>query len=252
MYNLAVFEFIPYTFSLYPLSRSCFSSFTVVHGAAMYKYETGKPKFVRGGCLGFQHTLVDLILNAQATGGEPPPSTMAIPKPSRIGLCRDHIGSVSAGSDSASAETSQYSTPQLLKDMLLEGNTLPNCNYEAKKILCSMRKSLKRCINALSVGNHGIKRKMGHPRRYYGIFQLFQDSSNCLLMQMMKRTLDDMKYDGQLHHVTDQCNGRKLIVCFQLSIVSQETLGLDLLQYDNLSTNSVGDLQPASLAVHKV
>jgi len=27
---------------------------------------------------------------------------------------------------------------QLLKDMLLEGNTLPNCSYEAKKILSSM------------------------------------------------------------------------------------------------------------------
>ncbi|RDX90947.1 hypothetical protein CR513_27137, partial [Mucuna pruriens] len=29
-----------------------------------YKSKTGKPKFVRGDCLGFQHTLVDLILNA--------------------------------------------------------------------------------------------------------------------------------------------------------------------------------------------
>jgi len=25
---------------------------------------------------------------------------------------------------------------QLLKDMLSEGNSIPNCNYEAKKILC--------------------------------------------------------------------------------------------------------------------
>ncbi|RDX79039.1 hypothetical protein CR513_40589, partial [Mucuna pruriens] len=40
--------------------------------------KTRKLKSVRGDRLGFQRTLVDLILNAQATGGEPPPSTMAI------------------------------------------------------------------------------------------------------------------------------------------------------------------------------
>ncbi|RDY07194.1 pol, partial [Mucuna pruriens] len=40
-----------------------------------------------------QRTLVELILSAQVNGGEPPPTTM--PSPSRIGLCRDHIGSVS-------------------------------------------------------------------------------------------------------------------------------------------------------------
>ncbi|RDX66588.1 hypothetical protein CR513_54629, partial [Mucuna pruriens] len=40
--------------------------------------ETGKPKSFRGDQLGFQRTLVDLILSAQATGGELPPSTMAI------------------------------------------------------------------------------------------------------------------------------------------------------------------------------
>ncbi|RDX78531.1 hypothetical protein CR513_41181, partial [Mucuna pruriens] len=39
--------------------------------------ETGKPKSIRGDSLGFQFTLVDLILNARAIGGEPPPSTMA-------------------------------------------------------------------------------------------------------------------------------------------------------------------------------
>ncbi|RDX65459.1 hypothetical protein CR513_55883, partial [Mucuna pruriens] len=40
--------------------------------------ETRKSKSVRGDRLRFQRTLVDLILNAQATGGEPPLSTMAI------------------------------------------------------------------------------------------------------------------------------------------------------------------------------
>ncbi|RDX75813.1 hypothetical protein CR513_44270, partial [Mucuna pruriens] len=40
--------------------------------------ETEKPKFARGDRLGFQRTLVELILSVQATGGEPPPSTMAI------------------------------------------------------------------------------------------------------------------------------------------------------------------------------
>ncbi|RDX70124.1 hypothetical protein CR513_50666, partial [Mucuna pruriens] len=40
--------------------------------------ETGKPKSIREDRLGFQCTLVDLILNAQAIGGEPPPSTIAI------------------------------------------------------------------------------------------------------------------------------------------------------------------------------
>jgi len=33
---------------------------------------------------------------------------------------------------------------QLLKDMLSEGNNLPNCNYEAKNILCPMGMELKK------------------------------------------------------------------------------------------------------------
>jgi len=33
---------------------------------------------------------------------------------------------------------------QLLKDMLLEGNTLPNRNYEPKKILCPMGMECKK------------------------------------------------------------------------------------------------------------
>ncbi|RDX65557.1 hypothetical protein CR513_55774, partial [Mucuna pruriens] len=40
--------------------------------------ETEKPKFARGDRLGFQRTLVELILSVQAIGGEPPPSTMTI------------------------------------------------------------------------------------------------------------------------------------------------------------------------------
>jgi len=32
----------------------------------------------------------------------------------------------------------------LLKDMLPEGNTLPNCNYEAQKILCLMGMEYKK------------------------------------------------------------------------------------------------------------
>ncbi|RDX87051.1 hypothetical protein CR513_31531, partial [Mucuna pruriens] len=68
-----------------------------------------------------QHTLVNLILSAQAIGGEPSPSTMAIvPKPSRIDLYRDHLGSVSAENDLAIAEESQYSTPQILQPGQLE------------------------------------------------------------------------------------------------------------------------------------
>ncbi|RDX68295.1 hypothetical protein CR513_52733, partial [Mucuna pruriens] len=40
------------------------------------KSEIEKSKSVNEGCLGFHHSLVDLILKAQANGGEPPPSTM--------------------------------------------------------------------------------------------------------------------------------------------------------------------------------
>ncbi|RDY07550.1 hypothetical protein CR513_08326, partial [Mucuna pruriens] len=43
-----------------------------------YRLETEKLKSSRGDRLGFQHTLVEMILSVQATGGEPPPSTMAI------------------------------------------------------------------------------------------------------------------------------------------------------------------------------
>ncbi|RDX97290.1 hypothetical protein CR513_19948, partial [Mucuna pruriens] len=76
---------IPHTFSLYPLSCSRFSSLwwcTVLQWcfsrSRKYRPKIGKLKTVRGDCLDFQHTLVDLILNPQAIGGEPPPSTMAI------------------------------------------------------------------------------------------------------------------------------------------------------------------------------
>ncbi|RDY08289.1 hypothetical protein CR513_07496, partial [Mucuna pruriens] len=85
MYILGVFEFILYPLSPIPLSCSRFLHLrwcTVLHWcfsrSRKYRPKTEKPKFVRGDRLGFQRTLVDLILNAQAIGGEPPPSTMAI------------------------------------------------------------------------------------------------------------------------------------------------------------------------------
>ncbi|RDX91688.1 hypothetical protein CR513_26291, partial [Mucuna pruriens] len=84
-YNLGVFEFILYALSLHPLSRSRLPPLrwcTVLHWcfsrSRKYMLETQKPKSARGDCLGFQGTLVELILSVQATGGEPPPSTMAI------------------------------------------------------------------------------------------------------------------------------------------------------------------------------
>ncbi|RDY03912.1 hypothetical protein CR513_12440, partial [Mucuna pruriens] len=42
-------------------------------------------------------------------------SQLELPKPSRISLCLNHIGSVSPESNSASAKMSQYSTPQILR-----------------------------------------------------------------------------------------------------------------------------------------
>lgn len=63
---------------------------------------------------------------------------------------------------------------ELLKEMLLEGNMLPNCSYEAKKILCPLSKymyvmmiayyigkSMKTCRSVRDVGSDTIsKRKM--------------------------------------------------------------------------------------------
>jgi len=40
---------------------------------------------------------------------------------------------------------------QLLKDMLPEGNTLPNRNYEFKKILCPMGMEYKRYMHVLMI-----------------------------------------------------------------------------------------------------
>ncbi|RDX74142.1 hypothetical protein CR513_46146, partial [Mucuna pruriens] len=59
-----------------------------------YKSKTGKPKSVRGGCLGI-------------------PTHFGISDPQRSG----YWSSVSAVSDSASAETSQYSIPQVLRHL---------------------------------------------------------------------------------------------------------------------------------------
>ncbi|RDX87559.1 hypothetical protein CR513_30957, partial [Mucuna pruriens] len=82
--------------------------------------ETGKLKFARGDRLGFQHTLVDLILSAQATRGEPPPSTMAISRPSLINLYRDHVGTVSIESDSASGRDESSIDPLYAFDLEIE------------------------------------------------------------------------------------------------------------------------------------
>ncbi|RDY11481.1 hypothetical protein CR513_03851, partial [Mucuna pruriens] len=66
--------------------------------------EIEKPKSVRDDRLGFQRTLVELILNVQATESEQPPSTMEI----IISLCQAHFGSVSAESNSASAKRNSH------------------------------------------------------------------------------------------------------------------------------------------------
>ncbi|RDY09216.1 hypothetical protein CR513_06450, partial [Mucuna pruriens] len=92
--------------------------------------------------------------------------------------------------------------------MLPKGNTLPNRNYETKKILCPIGHSLKQCFTVRSVGNHSTKRNMVIvvvmlaqrvlQQRYCGIFQKFQGSRDCLLIQIMKRTLDGMQMRGNV------------------------------------------------------
>ncbi|RDX92984.1 hypothetical protein CR513_24808, partial [Mucuna pruriens] len=95
---------------------------------------TEKSKVTRGDRLVYQRIMVDLILSVLANGGGPSPSTMTIvvedgvtesrpcPKPSRIDLYRDRIGSISTESDSAIIETSQYSTSQILQSGQMENN----------------------------------------------------------------------------------------------------------------------------------
>ena len=69
-------------------------------------------------------------------------------------------------------------------------------------------------------------------KRCYGIFLLFQGLSDCLLMEMMKKILHGI----QMGESIMECsaiqfilpNGRKFIVCIQISRKRQEILGLDL------------------------
>ncbi|RDY00337.1 hypothetical protein CR513_16494, partial [Mucuna pruriens] len=69
---------------------------------------------------------------------------------------------------------------------------------------------------------------------------------------MMQRTLDCMQIRENMMDNFDmqliQCNERKLIGCFWISTISQETLGLVSLQFLACSTS---DLQLASLVVHE-
>ncbi|RDX83796.1 hypothetical protein CR513_35255, partial [Mucuna pruriens] len=121
--------------------------------------ETGKLKFARRADWDSQHTLVNLILSAQAIEGEPPPSTTTIvvedgdspslytqPKPSQIDLYRDHLGLVSAKSDSTIAEASQYSTSQILRHfsshrITFEHNYCLKSNFSAWFVQCMTRSS---------------------------------------------------------------------------------------------------------------
>ncbi|RDX83936.1 hypothetical protein CR513_35091, partial [Mucuna pruriens] len=106
---LGVFEFTPYAYPLYPLPRSL--TFSIIGGAQCYigasldqgsaGLRLGSRSLSEGTDWDFQHTLVDLILSAQATEA----SVYTQPRPSRIDLCRDHLGSVSAKSNSAITET---------------------------------------------------------------------------------------------------------------------------------------------------
>jgi len=80
---------------------------------------------------------------------------------------------------------------QLLKDMLSEGNTLPNCNYEAKKILCLM----------------GIEYKQKHacPNDcilYRKDFELLKNCSRCGLSCYKLKQKDDDTIEEMLKHGT--------------------------------------------------
>ncbi|RDX84242.1 Retrovirus-related Pol polyprotein, partial [Mucuna pruriens] len=98
-------HFFALVLSIYGGAR-CYVGVSLDRGNAGLRM--GSRRLSEGTDWGFQHTLVNLILSAQSIGGEPSPSTMAIIlRPSRIDLCRDHLGSVSAESDSATAETTK-------------------------------------------------------------------------------------------------------------------------------------------------
>ena len=143
------------------------------------------------------------------------------------------------------SDKSLTSLLQVVQDMLPEENTLSKTYYQVKKIPCLMgmeyqkihaylmiayctKMSLKKCITAPGVGYQGTKWRMmtsvavmkaprkAPQRRCYGIFQSFQGSSICLLMQMTQKTLHDM----QMEEIAMECStiqliplsGRRLIV----------------------------------------
>ena len=151
---------------------------------------------------------------------------------------------------------------QLLKGMLLEGNTLPNRNYEAKKILCRMGmdyKMIHTCPNACilykrilncwkivwGVGCHIISwnkkmmillkrwKIMDLKWRLRGIFPSVQGWSVCLQTQMMLRILDEMQMRGNVMACTTiqliLFNGRNLMMSF-LSLVKSHEI-FDLFSY---------------------
>ena len=69
---------------------------------------------------------------------------------------------------------------QLLKDMLLEENTLPNHNYEVKKILCSMGmeyKKIQACPNDCIL--------------YRKDFELLKSCLRCVLSRYKLKQKDD-------------------------------------------------------------
>ncbi|RDX93507.1 hypothetical protein CR513_24213, partial [Mucuna pruriens] len=80
VYILRVFELTLYAPSLSSLNRSCFLHLRCCIGASLDRggagLRLGSRSLSKGTDLDFQHILVDLILSAQATGGEPPPSIM--------------------------------------------------------------------------------------------------------------------------------------------------------------------------------
>jgi len=93
---------------------------------------------------------------------------------------------------------------QLLKDMLLEGNTLPNHNYEAKKIVCLMGMEYKKihaCLNGCIL--------------YKKDFELLKSCSRCgLSCYKLKQKDDDTVEEIEKH-------GTPMKVMWYLPIISR-------------------------------
>jgi uncharacterized protein YuzB (UPF0349 family) len=152
---------------------------------------------------------------------------------------------------------------ELLCEMLPEGNKLPNRNYEAKKILCPMGMEYQKihaCPNDCILYRneyHGLKHcpTCGQSRfkvkdgdfdsgdkkkcppakvlwylpiipRFKRLFANANDAKN-LRWHALER-----ECDGQLRHPADSLQWKKLMICIRISVMRQETLGLDLLQME--------------------